>query len=248
MLTEKANSLKIETLTDSEEQNLLIRSRLEIENILQTVCRRNTRSALYYDDRKSFFLTILLAANRDGIWLDPASRPADNFRLLNSREIIFVSSHNQTKIQFQANNPWQTLHEGNDAIFFPLPQQLLRLQRRNYYRLSTSQSPVRCLLKSASCIMPVMDISEGGLSLDCREKDVRLRPGGIYPDCKIDLPEMGSVTATLLVKNVFEVEERSGKIHRRAGCEFIKPNMGAMLPLQRYVAQMQHQSASMMHQ
>ena len=249
MVKEKASSLKIETFADGEDKDFLIHSKIEIQNILQTVCKHNTRSALYYDDRKSFFLTMLLGVNAEGIWIDPASRPADNRRILNSDELVFVSTHNQTKIQFLANDPWQVSYENNEAIFLPLPRQLLRLQRRDYYRLAAlPQHPLKCVLKPAmnrSRIMQVMDISEAGLSLECHEKDVELKPGNIYPDCEIDLPDVGTLTATIQIKNTFEIIGRSGKINRRAGCVFVKPDKLTTLPLQRYVAQMQRLSATM---
>jgi c-di-GMP-binding flagellar brake protein YcgR len=248
MFKEKTNSLKIETLSQSEEQDYLIHSRIEIQQILQTICKHNTRSALYFDARRNFFLTLVLGANDTGIWIDPASRATDNRRLLDSPEIIFVSSHNQSKVQFVAHNPWQVIYEDKEAIFLPLPQQLLRLQRRDDYRLAAwPRHPLHCILKPAknqARIMSVMDISLGGLSLECQDKDIELRPGKIYSDCEIDLPEVGKLTATIQIKNSFEITNRNGKTRRRVGCVFLQPLKAMTMPLQRYVAQMQCRSAS----
>lgn len=248
MLKEKKILLKIETFPNGEDQDLLLHSRIEIQNILQTICTRNTQCALYYDERKNFFLTMLLAVNEKGVWIDPASRSIDNRHLLNSNDIVFVSTHNQTKVQFVASDAYPVTYEGRDAIFIPLPQQLLRVQRRDCYRLATwPQHPLKCVIqpvKNQPRIIQVMDISVGGLSLEYQEQDFRLIPGNIYPDCEIALPEVGTLTATLQVKNTQEISNRNGKINRRAGCEFVKPNPDTTLPLQRYVAQMQRLSAS----
>ncbi|MFA5825430.1 MAG: flagellar regulator YcgR PilZN domain-containing protein [Gallionellaceae bacterium] len=250
MLREKEIPLKIEAFPLGGDSDFLIHSQIEIKNILQTICERNTRSALYYDGRRNFFLTMVLAVNEEGIWIDPASRSADNRHLLNSDEIVFVSIHNNTKVQFVATTPWQVAYESGNAIFLPLPQQLLRLQRRDYYRLDAlPQHPLKCVLNPLQDPhhikheARVMDISVGGLSLVCQEKDFELTPGSIYPDCEIDLPEVGTLTATLQVKNIFDVTSRAGKVNRRAGCVFVKPGRETTLPLQRYVAQMQRQAA-----
>ncbi len=246
MIKEKTNPLKIETFADGEDREFLIDSRMEIQNILQTICKHNSRSAIYYDERKRFYLTMLLAADEQGIWIDPASNPRDNRNILASEEIVFVSTHNQTKVQFAARSPQLGSLQNSDALFLPLPQQLLRLQRRDCYRMSTwPQYPVKCIFKPTAQVMPVVDISVSGLSLEYREKDVKLRAGNIYPDCEIDLPEVGRLTATLQVKNLFEVVSRTGRVNQRAGCEFVKPGRETILPLQRYVAQMQRMSASL---
>lgn len=252
MLKEKEIPLKIEAFSDGADSDFLIHSKAEIQNILQTICERSTRSALYYDARKNFVLTMVLAVNEEGIWIDPASRSTDNRHLLNSDEIVFVSTHNNTKVQFVATTPWQVAYESGNAIFLPLPQQLLRLQRRDYYRLDAlPQHPLKCVLNPSQNERHikhearVADISVGGLSLLCQEKDFELRPGNIYPDCEINLPEVGTLTATLQVKNIFDVTSRAGKVNRRAGCVFVKPNRETTLPLQRYVAQMQRQAAVM---
>ncbi|KAF0201696.1 MAG: YcgR family [Gallionellaceae bacterium] len=250
MLKEKEIPLKIEAFSDGTDSNFLIHSKAEIQNILQTICERSTRSALYYEARKNFVLTMVLAVNKEGIWIDPASRSTDNRHLLNSDEIVFVSTHNNTKVQFVATTPWQVAYESGNAIFLPLPQQLLRLQRRDYYRLDAlPQHPLKCVLNPSQNERhikheaKVADISVGGLSLLCQEKDFELRPGNIYPDCEINLPEVGTLTATLQVKNIFDVTSRAGKVNRRAGCVFVKPGRETTLPLQRYVAQMQRQAA-----
>jgi radical SAM superfamily enzyme len=52
------------------------------------------------------------------------------------------------------------------------------------------------------------------------------------------------VEAAIEVKNTFEITDRSGKVKRRAGCVFVKPDGKTTMLLQRYVAQMQQQIAS----
>lgn len=246
MVKEKEISLKIEILADSKDSGLFIHSKTEIRHILKTVCERNTRSAMYYDAGKNFVLTMLLAVTEEGIWIDAAPRTQDNQRILNSDEIIFVSSHNSTKVQFSATGVRQLRFEKSAAFFLPLPERLLRLQRRDYFRLDASAPhPLKCIIKPMQHEVAVMDISLGGLSLALQERGIELAAGEIYKNCVIDLPEIGTLNTSIQVKNIFEITTRSGKPHQRAGCEFIKPDSSTTMPLQRYVAQMQRRAAAL---
>ncbi|MEI7842375.1 MAG: flagellar regulator YcgR PilZN domain-containing protein [Gallionellaceae bacterium] len=251
MFKEKEIPLKVEVFANGEEQDFLLHSRFEIKNILKTICERKTRAAIYYGSGKHFVLTMVIDVSEEGIWIDPASRSTDNRNLLNSSEITFVSSHNDTKVQFTAANPWQVAYEKSDAIFIPIPESLLRLQRRDAYRLITQAlHPLSCMLQADNHDyqpMPrvkVRDISIGGLSLEYPEKDLDLKAGAIYPDCEITLPEFGTLKVSLQVQNTFDVTNRLGKTHRRVGCKFIKQDRAVAIPLQRYVAQGQIQATA----
>lgn len=255
MFKEKDIPLKIEVFANGEDRDFLIHSKAEIQQILQTICERNTRSALYYDSGKNFVLTMLLEVGADGIWIDPASRAIDNRHLLNSDQITLVSVHNQTKVQFTVTDPWQASYEKNEAIFLPLPTSLLRLQRRDYFRLDAEpEHPLTCLLHPQESPLntmqhvPVVDISLGGLSLEYPATDIELKPGTIYSDCEINLPEVGTLKVTLQIQNTFSIPGRAGRARQRTGCRFIKQNREMSIPLQRYVAQMQGHAAMNAHQ
>jgi c-di-GMP-binding flagellar brake protein YcgR len=251
MVKEKEIPLKIEVFSKNEDSEFLIHSKKEIQNILQTILERGTRAALYYNEGNSFVLTMLLDAGEEGIWIDPPSNPLDNRNILNSNRIIFVSTHNQAKVQFVSNGAKQGIHDGGNAIFISLPQKLLRLQRRDYYRLAAwPQNPLKCVIKPLQDQrhikheVTIMDISIGGIALVCQETALELTPGNIYPGCEIELPGIGTLTATVQVKNTFEVTARTGEKIRRAGCVFVKPDGNATNLLQRYVARMQRHEAA----
>lgn len=251
MVKEKEIPLKIEVFSNGEDAEFLIHSPNEIQNILQTIRERNTRVALYYDEGNRFVLTMLVAVSEEGIWVDPASSQLDNNHITSSNKIVFVSTHNHAKVQFVATEAKLVNYGAQEALFLPLPLKLLRLQRRDFYRLVTAPHHLlKCVIKplqekvEIKHEVTVMDISVGGISLVCQESDIELVPGNIYPNCEIELPEIGTLTATIQVKNTFEVTSRNGKVHRRAGCVFVKPDGRTTMLLQRFVAQMQRKAAA----
>lgn len=251
MAREKEIPLKIEVFTDGSESDYLIHSRKEIQSILKTIAQRKTRSALYFDEGHRFILTLVLAVDEEGLWIDDAPSELDRRHILNSKHLVFVSTHNQTKVQFVSATVTEVIFEGHPALYLPLPGKLLRLQRRDYFRLSTPEpNALKCTLRPIpekahlTHDVTIMDISIGGVGLVCEEHEIELVPGSVYPDCQIELPGVGTLTASLQVKNTFEITERNGKVRRRAGCVFVKPDGKTTMLLQRYVALMQQQAAA----
>lgn len=243
--------LKIELFSKDEENEYLITNPKEIVSILHDIAQRKSRVALYYNEGISMVLTLILAVDENGVWIDAASNPLDNRLIERSKRIIFVSTHNQAKVQFVAGDVVLGTYEDAPAFSLGLPRKLLRLQRRDYYRLLTAETgALNCIIRPNAVQdiqheVTVMDISIGGVALVCEQTGVELHPGMIYEQCQIELPGLGTIEAAIEVKNTFEITDRSGKVKRRAGCIFVKPDGKTTMLLQRYVAQMQQQLASM---
>jgi c-di-GMP-binding flagellar brake protein YcgR len=242
--------LKIEVFANDEENDFILHDPREIIAVLRDIVAHRNRVALYFNDDNSMVLTLLLAVDENGVWVDAAANPLDNRHIERSNRIVFVSTHNQAKVQWVSTETSQALYENTSAFFLPLPRKLLRLQRRDYYRLLTREpNAPTCLIRPLPeqahihHKVTVMDISIGGVALVCKEDGVDLQPGMQYQNCEIELPDIGTINATIEVKNTFELTARNGKVTRRAGCVFVKPSVETAKMLQRYVAQMQQQQA-----
>jgi len=262
MARQKEVSLEIELFSSGEDREFRIRSKREIQSILHGIAQEGMRTALYYDDGNDFILTTALEVSEQGMWLDVGSMAVSNQRILQSDEIVFISSHRQVKVQFVAKRIEKALWENRAAFYLPLPDSLLRIQRREYFRLpAPAGAPLRCIIPVPPPVDPddkdkpgkpdkpmlrreatIMDLSGGGMALVCETEDAELQPGKIYEDCLIRLPGVGTISATVKVKNTFEVTLRNGLISKRAGCEFVRLNGEAAALLQRYVAHLQSEA------
>lgn len=255
MIRAKEVPLKIELFSSGEDSPFLIRSKTEIRFVLQGIAQKGARAALYYDEGKDFILTTLLGADGQGIWLDVGPHAADNRRILRSKELIFVSSHQQVKVQFAAHHAESVLFENRETFYLPLPDTLLRLQRRDYYRLlAPVREPLKCVVPAIPSAqmkpntyapkreITIMDISAGGVALVCAEHETELQPGKIYPDCRISLPDTGILVAAIRVKNIIEITSRDGAVHKHAGCEFIHLDGKMAILLQRYIIGLQNKT------
>jgi c-di-GMP-binding flagellar brake protein YcgR len=249
MVKEKEIPLKIELLSDGEGSEFRIHSKKEIQSILRGIARTGTLAALYFDDENDFILTTLLGVDEQNVWLDVSSRDTDNQRILSSHKIIFVSSHLHVKVQFIAHSIDNALFKNKKAFCLPIPNNLLHLQRRDYFRLLVPvKKPLTCFIPAKpgapvlkNCLT-IMDISVGGVALECQELDTEFRPGNIYSACNINLPNIGMLTATILVKNIFIITMHNGEVKKRAGCEFIHLDGTMAILLQRYLTYLQSEN------
>jgi c-di-GMP-binding flagellar brake protein YcgR len=241
--------LKIEYLPDGDGSQYLVRAKKEIQFILHEIARKGTRSALYYGTGNDFILTTLLRVNEQGVWLEAGPDAAENRRIPLGARFVLVSSHQQMKVQFVVRRLDSVLFEHREAFYLPLPEALLRLQRREYYRM---RAPTAEALKCAVPLDPgkpgtqlsmremqVMDISLGGVALLCAEGGPSLRPGETYHGCRIALPGGGMLIASIYVQYVAETAGRYGGTSVCAGCEFTGLDGAMAILLQHYITMQQ---------
>lgn len=249
MAKEREIPLKIELLSNDEQSEFHIHSKREIQSILRGIVKTEALVALYYDNGNDFILTTLLGIDDQNMWLNVSPRETDNRRILTSQQIIFVSSHLQAKVQFVTHHINYSLFNDKNSFRLPIPHSLLHLQRREYFRLLVPvKRPLTCVISSKlSSQHPnncptIMDISVGGVALECQENDTEFQPGKTYPNCHINLPNIGILTATIRIKNIFKITTHNGKIKKRAGCEFLHLNGSMTILLQRYLTQLQSEN------
>jgi len=245
----KEIALNIEYFYNDEDLEFHISSKREMLSILQNLADMGTRVALYYGRGHNFVLTTLLGANEHGMWLDVGPFPPENKQLLLSDKITFVSSHQHVKIQFEALDIQNDLFENNEAFYLELPEFLLRLQRREFFRTSIpSSTPLKCLfpLQPANPDepaimkeMPIVDISGGGIGLLCEELESVFQPEKTFPGCQISIPDVGILKITIEVRNCINLDTRGKAVRQRIGCRFIGLDRQMDILLQRYIARLQ---------
>lgn len=245
----KGIALKIEHFYHDEDIGFHVSSRMEMLFILQGIARQKSPVALYYGKGQSFILSMLLDVNEYGMWLDVGPSLPKNMQLLASREITFVGVHQHVKIQFTAQHIESTQFENREAFYMDLPDYLLRIQRREFFRIYIPASA------QAKCIVPippdnqddpprkhevpVFDISGGGIGLICDEDDGVLLPDRVFHDCRILLPDIGLLSASLEVRYSIDFTPPGYMDSKRVGCRFLHLDTQANILLQRLITQLQ---------
>jgi len=249
MSTGESHTRQYETRFSEEEKRFMVHSAAEIVQILRQARDRGCMLTVSFGDGTAFALTsVLEVAPEEGeLILDmPAQReilPA----LLDSDLVTLITQLDGIKIKFQVDGISESKHDGQDALAAPLPESVVRLQRRENFRVSCPMSnPPRCAISYAvrgearRAEFDVIDMSLGGLALMARQGEIAFEHGNEYQECSITLPGEGSFSTRLEVRNVRTIELRSGQA-LRVGFRFISPPADGITRLQRYTMRIERE-------
>jgi c-di-GMP-binding flagellar brake protein YcgR len=202
----------------------------------------------FFNAGNDLLLTSVLAIDPDAktVILDYGSNLALNQRILKSEKIIFVTSLDSVKVQWVSNRIEGDTFEGRGAFRIALPSQILRLQRREYYRLTTPViNPLKCKIPTPdgeAIEVALADISAGGIGvIVAPPADAKFEVGAIFPGCRVELPGVGAAEFTLSIQNLREVTLKNGNKSLRAGCQFVDMCPGMQAVVQRYIIKLERE-------
>lgn len=225
-------------------ENFRIHSPVDILFILRGIMQANSLVTLYPGVNDDFILTAILAidSKKNQIIVDYGTNEKTCQKALQSKELIFVTIQNRVKVEFTCDQIQKIHFEGRDAFAVNVPKSLLRIQRRNHFRISTPIiKPLKCIIPipggnpSSKAEVALLDISCGGIAVIDQHPVINFDPGMIYENCQITLPEIGTITTIIQVKNTYEITLRNGQNCMRAGCQFINLPASMEAMIQRYI-------------
>lgn len=236
-------------LEPADYNQFLLHTRTEIRYVLRSLVENVSQITIFFNEGKDLLLTTLAAYDDEGLIFDYGASSEMNRKAQEVEKLFCIATLEKVKIQFILKGLRTIEHEGRPSFRAAYPETLLRLQRREYYRLTMPVTrPLTCIIplpdkdgQADSFSVNVVDISGGGLALVAPPEHVPFAPNTEFPNCRIDLPEIGTVVATLKVKSVFEVTLRSGTVLKRSGCEFIKIPSPMITLIQRYIIKVERE-------
>lgn len=236
-------------LEPGEYSEFMLRTRNEILLVLRGLYEHVSQITVYFNEGKDMLLTTIAAIREDHIVLDYGPSSEMNRKALEAEKHFCVTTLDKVRVQFILRGFGKIEHEGRPAFKVALPEEVLRLQRREYYRLMTPIArPLKCLvpipLADDSLHLHeahVFDISGGGIAMSAPATGIPFEVDMEFANCRIELPEVGFITGTLKVKSLFEVALRSGARIKRAGCEFVKLPGPMLTLIQRYIIKVERE-------
>lgn len=220
----------------------------EIRSMLRRLIDQHCLFTAHYGDDPQFLLTTILGFSESGreLLLDVSPHESVNQCVLAAPSLRMHTQIDRVELRFRIGRAVMFSYEGLPAFRVPLPEQMLYLQWREFFRLSPPISrPVICTI-SMSCPPDapderptlqarVMDIGVGGIALHVPTGfESEFQIGACFDDCRIDLPNAGLIQPSLVVRHVAQTTDARGQLRTWAGCQFKKsPALQAVV--QRYV-------------
>jgi flagellar brake protein len=228
----------------------MIHSRVEMIGVLRDIIERRSLVTITYGHINESIVSALLSVNPEfeEVVLDFGSDSTANQRLLAASALTITTYVEHVKIQFSVQRAETTIFEGGPAIRVRLPESLMRLQRREHYRIST---PV---IKPLKCVLPelldrngkmiefrVVDLSCGGLAMVTNSNQIHVDLGQKFDVSQIELHGIGMVTAGLIIRSITEIPDSIVMQGQRCGCQFINLPGTMITLIQRYINSLQRE-------
>jgi flagellar brake protein len=227
----------------------LIHSRREIIALLRRLTDKRELVRMIFSEGEEAIATAVLEVNDDSVIIDSAPDSEQLARVLASGSISFDTALERIRIAFFATRIEPCMHDGLPALRIPLPQTMVRLQRREYYRVLTPRCSIQMEQEGGPppVSFAVQNVSAGGIALIDDERVLDATKGAEYSNCELMLPGAQSVIATLCVMNCCDMTLYNGRMARRIGCAFVNPNAAMLALVQRYVSKLERDQNARMH-
>lgn len=225
---------------DGANQEFQVVSRREIIAILREVIDRRLLVTLYFGAADGFIVTNLLHLNPDfeELVFDQAQDAAVNRVIEAAERLTFVTFVDQIKTQFSTQRAEGTGFENQPALRTRLPQSVLRLQRRNFFRVAAPKAaPLVCQVPMPDGTLAefmIDDLSVGGAAILAGPGFELFAAGTVFENCRIELPEHGVILTTIELRNQAPAGARI-----RYGCRFLHLAGTVESLLQRYISQLE---------
>lgn len=235
-------------LASEEYARFRIFSRAEIISLLVGLEDERSAVTLYFDDTNFIVSRVLSvdSANKT-MTVDMGAHAQTNERMLAADEILAVTTLHNVTLEFSLSGQRVVQLSDGPALQATLPEFMLRLQRRENFRVPTPVlKPVSISVPGLKASGPkinlrVTDISCGGLGVEGEGVGLNFESGRVLDDCVFDLPEVGQVIASVEVRHVESSTDAGGKTKLRCGLRFLtlSPQMSALV--QRYVMRLERE-------
>ena len=237
---------------EDEEGKYEVTSAAETISILRETSEQGALISLNFNHGKDLhLLTSTVEVSGDGktIILDQARNLEVNRKALASERIDCLSLQERGKIQFVLDGVAPGHYAGREVFLSAMPDSLIRLQRREDYRLIMPQAnPVIASVPwkpadSAAVVLQAVaiDISGGGMCIRLAPNQPSLDKDANLSGVSFMLPGAGAVRLDMRVRNIRNETMPNGKIHQRAVCQFLDLPKPMMNLIQRYIFQVQRE-------
>ncbi|WP_460526597.1 flagellar brake protein [Chitinimonas naiadis] len=225
----------------------MLRTPMEIGFVLRSLAQKGDLISVYFDHGQFSFLSTILECDpkTKRFWFDISGVEAINRAFLRASHMVFAAAPEGVRVQFVLSGGVSEVdYDERPAFEASFPDDLIKLQRREYFRLDTPiGKPLTCKLRHPNgkvLDLPLHDISIGGMGL-WMSGQLEVEQLDVFPGCRLDLGTFGSIELTLEIRSKRQVTKRDGTVQTMLGTRFIDLPRQTENLLQRYIAQLERE-------
>lgn len=176
------------------------------------------------------------------VYIDCSNNEEANFEVMNSNNLVIQARPLNVGIQFSTGKPSRVPFGNGFAFSVDIPDQMIRLQRREYYRVAMPYFDAQqCHLLNGKYSGELGNISLGGISVLLNVTDAGvLSEEARIEQCWVDLPSIGRIAFDLLPRNK-QLVKRINQTLVQLGCEFSGLGSSDKAALQRYIMRLERE-------
>ncbi len=239
-LQNSAGSSQQKDNIENYEQYLLHGRGAIIQKLRQLGKSKNMITAHFGGGQYSMLTVVIdVLPDRDLLVLDYGANETINKKLLDTNRVVFKTQHDGITAQFTATRLQRCKLHGKTAFACPIPEDLLWVQRREFYRVRIPLGEnVTCTLvngENESVTYKVLDISISGLCLHNTSNKIQFEVEQTFSNCKLNLANHGTEAVNLIVRNVIPIKQDDPSAGERVGCCFANLASDLSANIQRYI-------------
>lgn len=226
----------------SDWHEFAVTSRREIEALLRNICTQKSRVLIQVGGNPVTWVTAV-ACDGATLILDRSRNGEQNDSIMKAGVVSFETSLDNIRIVFDSGCTREVDYQGEPAFALAVPGRLIRLQRREFYRVATPviypvlvSIPLPKAADGEAVTFSLSDISCGGISLLDNQQALGVHVGRVFAKCRIELPDVGVVTTGLQVRNAATTRLLNNRTNSRLGCQFVGISNAHLAMVQRYVS------------
>lgn len=238
------------TYSEEEIERCTLTGRREILFQIRQLIRQKQRVSVVFDEGRQSFLTVLIDISADDttLFFDVSGSEESNLAFLRAGRCQFIADVDGIRLQFPGEGQKTAQWSGEQVLAVAIPNSLLRLQRREFFRLRLPTSkPYLCRFRLGSpeeMALPIYDISVGGIGIMVTEKP-RFETMEQIERCSLDLRESGLLRVALEIRYIVTIEGRLNRPVWHMGCKFLKLAPASETAIQRFMARIEIERRTM---
>lgn len=222
-----------------------------VRKLLTTIDEDEHELYVYLQADHTQFVTEILSIdwNSGQMWLGTPYEKTLSAQCSISTSYVVVSFPDGVKVQFSGLGILPSQYQGADALRIAIPKTIVRLQRRNYFRVMADEelnSQVKLEIPTVSCPVTLIDISLAGCGLSLQTPPSLHQAGEVIQDVRLTLPDgEGSMLVELVVRNIKPMADHPEMV--QLGCEMKTVERGSERRLQRFLLATERRQRANLH-